>query len=347
MSKSNAAPAVGRPPRTVKPKLGKLRLFLMAALILLAGLLVAACFVPAGRWAEGTGYITTEREAEVRPSAEGAIAAVLVEDGQEVKEGELLLQLKDSVQRASCEQSRRQLRADQARLDHLISVQSLDTSKLSEQIFQAKRRLTVAQNRLKKMQSSSSGFSKQEVEEARLEVDLATSRVAELELPRAEVMAKQITVLKEGIEAGRKAVTLHEAQVSLRQVRAAVSGVLALNRFAIGEVVKPDHVLGQIFDRGSSWLVRLKLSERDISYVRTGQRVRVELSARPSWRYGYLWATVSRITPVITPRSTGDGIFHVEATMDDSGEVVLNPGMSVRAAIDTGQTTWLYRLLGW
>ena len=45
------------------------------------------------------------------------------------------------------------------------------------------------------------GFSPKEVDEARLKVDVAASQLAELKLPREDVMEKQVTVLREQIEA--------------------------------------------------------------------------------------------------------------------------------------------------
>lgn len=332
-----------RPPRTVRKR--TFRRVLLVILLVLAALLLCGGLIPVTRWSKGSGFVMTEKEVEIRPSIEGAIDRWLVRDGDRVEKGQLLIQLKDSVQRAAYRQAIDELGGVEAKLAHLLSRQSLDRSRRKEQEFRIKRELQLARERLGKLQKAPKGvFSSQEINNARLKVDIASSRLAELRLPRDRVMAEEIKVLRERIKAARKKVALHEAEMKLRRIVSPLGGIVYLNRFEPGEVVKPEHVLGQIFDRGS-WIVRLKLPERDIMHVRLEQSVRVELAAWPAWRYGYIPATVSKILPVVTPRSTGDGVFYIEARIESNTDVKLNPGMSANAEIDTGQTTWLMRLL--
>ncbi|MDP7163087.1 MAG: HlyD family efflux transporter periplasmic adaptor subunit [Phycisphaerae bacterium] len=345
MAATSKSTALGRPPRTVRRRFGGLRGILLLIPLAIVILIFVAWVVPTTRWAKGTGFVMTEQEAEIRPSVQGAIERWLVRDGQEVKKEQLLIQLKDSVQRAGCDQVLKELKAVQAQLARLQSFNRLNDLQRREQTFQANRKLEVARGRLEKMQGASSGvFSPHELVEAKLNVDVATSRLAELELPRGEVREKQVAVLKEQIEAARKKVVLYKAEVELRKIRSSLNGMVRLNRFDPGEVIKPDHVLGQVFDT-ASWIVRLKLSERHIVYVRQGQSVRIKLAAYPSLRYGYLWAVVSRVTPVVSPQATGDGIFYVEARINKKAGLQLRPGLTVRARIEVGRTSWLLRIL--
>jgi hypothetical protein len=123
-----------------------------------------------------------------------------------------------------------------------------------------------------------------------------------------------------------------------------MAGVVQLNRFEPGEVVKPDHVLGQVFDR-SAWVVKMKLPERSVPHVLAGQEVQVALAAYPTLRYGYAHAKVTRIVPVVTPAPTG-GTFFVEAKMDVPKDVPLQPGMTATGYVAAGSTNWLSRILG-
>lgn len=153
--------------------------------------------------------------------------------------------------------------------------------------------------------------------------------------------------LTEQIHAAEKSVALREAELALRDVRASIAGTVYFNRFEQGEMVKPEHVLGQVFDR-DNWVGKLKLSERQIGHIKVGEPVQVSLAAYPSLRFGYLTGRIGRIIPVVTPRATGDGVFYVEVALDSLPEgIELHPGMTATGYIDAGRTTWLMNLLGW
>ena len=347
MSESSTSSATGRPPRTVRRRRRPFRRVLLVILVVVAALVATAALVPTTRWATASGYVMTERETEIRPSVEGAIKRWLVKDGDEVKKGQLLIQLDDSVQQAACKLAQWERKAAEAKLARLRSMQELEQAQRRKHIFQAERKLAMATDSLKKMQEASSGgFSPQEIREAKLAVEVASSQLSELKLSHDEVLANQIAVLQEDIKTAREKVALHTAEAEQREIRAAQNGTIRLNRFEPGEVVKPDHVLGQVFD-GSAWSVRLKLPEHHIRYVKEGQHVNVELAAYPSWRHGYVKATVSKVVPVVSPQATGDGIFQVYARIDDPDNSRLHPGMSARAHIATGTTNWLFRLISW
>jgi len=110
MAGTSKSTALGRPPRTVRRRFGGLRGILLLIPLAIVGLIVAAWVVPTTRWAEGTGFVMTEQEAEIRPSVQGAIERWLVRDGQEIKKEQLLIQLKDSVQQAGCDQALNELK---------------------------------------------------------------------------------------------------------------------------------------------------------------------------------------------------------------------------------------------
>ena len=286
----------------------------------------------------------TDREVEIRPSVEGAIDKWLVTDGSSVKENDLIMQLNCSVQQAAYEQAVEQLAAAESQLEQLQATNKLDVSCRKEQTHRANMKLEMTSDRLRRLKSAPASVSPREIAKASLEVDIARSWLAELKLPRGEMMLKHLNVIRNNIEAARKKVALHKAELEMRQVRAAISGNVYFNRFEKGEVVKPDHVLGQIFD-SNMWIVKLTVDERHLTRVKIGQTVVIELAAMPAWRHGHIYAKVSRITPIVTPQSTGDGIFYIEATIE-APPIKLSPGMQATATIDTGSTNWLMRLAG-
>jgi multidrug resistance efflux pump len=93
------------------------------------------------------------------------------------------------------------------------------------------------------------------------------------------------------------------------------------------------------------WVVSANIPEREITNVRVGQRMQVAISAYPRWIHGYVHATVTKVTQVVTPRETGDGIFAVQAALEPTDEFELHPGMSARCFLNTGRTKWLVRVM--
>lgn len=334
-----------RPPRTPRQKRLTMRRISLVALILLALSIAAGLLIPVTRWVNGNGYLMTDLEVELRPSVEGAIDQWLVHSGDLVQKDQLVIQLANAVQRADFEQAQSQLKATEAQLSQLMSSQELDRNRRKEQVLRAQQNLTLAEAYLERMMSSE-GFSPKEVDEARLRVSIAQSELAELQLPVDDVREKQIAVLHEQIEAARKAVAAHEAQLRQREIRAPLSGTVQLNRFEPGEVVKPEHVLGQIFDQ-NAWVVKLSVPEQAMAHVKLGDRVLIALSPYPTLKYGYLEGKIARIVPVITPRPNAPGIFYVEASLTVPRNLEIMPGMTATGWIDTGKTNWFKRKLGW
>jgi len=335
-----------RPPRTKRPR-RSMRRALLVLLVPLLGLLAAGVLVPTTRWVRAEGYVITDDEAEIRPSVEGAIESWKVENGDRIRKDDVLVQLKCAVHQAALEQAVGERMVAESKLVKLQKDQDLAKSQREQQVYRAERELERLRDELRRMEESKTGaISQRELSDTRLRVDVARSNLAELRLDRTETMAKEVQVLREQIEAARKAETLHAAEIELRKIRAAIDGVVQLHRFEVGEVVKPEHVLGQVFDT-SCWIVKLTLPERALAYVQQGQPVRVELAAYPAWRYGYLNARIQEVQRVVTPRATGDGVFYVEAVLDDPGNKKLTPGMRVSAEVNAGSTNWFSRLFGW
>jgi multidrug resistance efflux pump len=332
-----------RPPRTVRSR-WSFRRIALGSLAAVGLFCLVAWLIPTTRWAAASGYISTDLEAELRPSVEGTIEAVLVRSADLVERSQVVIQLNAAVQQAALEEARGHISARRADLQRLLSAHNLDRSQRQQQITQANLTMRLAQTQLDRM-TDNAGFSTKEVEDARLRMELAQSRLDELQLPREEMMQQQIHVAQEEILAAEKQLARLEAELELRKIRSPLAGTVQLHRFEIGEVVKPERVLGQVFDR-QTWVVRLRLPERYIGEIVEGQRVKVGLAAYASLSQTPLEATVSRIERVVTPRPTGDGVFYVEATIPLHEGVELAPGMSAWAYVNTGKTNWLMRMLG-
>ena len=213
MSTPNASSAAGRPPRS-KPRRRWLRRLLLLLLLLVAGAATAAGLWPTTRWAEAKGYVNAIHQSEIYPSCEGAIAGKLVPSGTQVVKNQVLIQLQDSIQRATHDEAKEQLAAAKAELAALRSRQALDKKSREFRVERAQKRLQLLEQRLQTMNAAASGsFSPQELRETRAEVELAQNELAELELPREQVRQDEIERLRKAIEARKSAVERTEAEL--------------------------------------------------------------------------------------------------------------------------------------
>ncbi|HPS52866.1 MAG TPA: HlyD family efflux transporter periplasmic adaptor subunit [Phycisphaerae bacterium] len=334
-----------RPPRTKRSKIKVKYIFLCLLILVIAGTAVTA-FIPVTHWVFGTGYIITSRDAEIRPPLEATIEKWLVNDGSLVKKNQPIIQLASTVETAALESAKNELETAKAKLKSLQASLELQTASLKQQKYRAQRVLEQAEKDLQSMKTAPANvFSPKEFDDAKLRRDNANSMLRELSLPQDELLKKQIDIAREEVETAVKKVCVRQAEVDMRQICASIDGTVYFNRFDEGEVVKPSDVLGQIFDK-TEWVVRLKIAESDLRYVRLEQRVEIEVSGFWQIRYGYLMGKVCKITPVVSPQMTGSGVFTLKAMIDDPHDKRLNPGVSVTAWVNVGEISLLRKILG-
>ncbi len=265
------------PPRAA---LGR-RAWMIAAAVLAAALATAAVWLTLGRHGvatvhtataqpisagggasvlDATGYVTARRQATVSAQITGTVAAVLIEEGDHVKEGQVIGRLDDTAQRAALAQAQAQLHSAQALL------------------LQAQAQL--AQNR----------------RDVRRDEDLVTRKLVSeqaVELARTQVEAQSAQV-----EAQRKQIDLAAANVRAAQVqldyctvRAPFTGVVIAKAAQVGEIISPLSAGGGFTRTGIGTLVdmdslevEVDVNEAYINRVEPGQRVESVLNAYPDWR---------------------------------------------------------------
>jgi multidrug resistance efflux pump len=337
----------GRPPRKTNKSFWTFKRALLLFLLIVAGAGAAAFFLPTERTVEAKGHVNTDNEAELRPSVQGVIRQWLVRSGDRVEKNQVVIQLDDRIQQARLEHARKQRKILEARLEHRTRAMKLTADERKAQIFRAEKVLTSAEEELQRItESGPAAFSPTEVAAAELRAQLARSELQELRISRDEVDRQEIQVLREQITAAHDAVALHEAEVERRKIRAPLDGTVQFNSYEPGEVVKPEHVLGQVFDR-SKWVVKLMISERAMPHVEVGQSVDIALTGYPTLKHGTVPGRITRLIDIVTPQPTGDGVFYAEATLEPEHGRRLSPGMGAMATIHAGTTTLLGSWLGW
>jgi RND family efflux transporter MFP subunit len=346
-------------PRSASPRVLP---WVLAAFVLVAGIIAwwllrerpievevaTAVAAPSGTPARGTavldasGYVVARREATVSSKVTGKIAAVLIEEGMVVREGQILARLDDASLQPELELARTQLRARES-----------DREETQVRLAEADRNLT----RVKRLRSQSL------VSEAELDASQAA----------LDALQARLKSLASAIEVAGAAVRVYEQQLGDLTVRAPFSGVIVSKDAQPGEMVSPVSAGGGFTRTGIATLVdmdsreiEVDVNEAFINRVSAGQRTEATLDAYPDW---HIASHVINIVPTadrqkatvrvriafdkLDPRiltNMGIKVSFLEAAAttprSDAAGNAARPGVRVpaTAAVRDGDTTYVWRL---
>jgi len=205
---------------------------------------------PQGIYAKGIveSYQANGANINLYPEVAGTIVYVLVTEGQSVTIGAPLVQIEDSVQRATVDQHRSQAEAAHVLLDELRAQPRNETLRVAEaQAEMAKASLRTADDMLDK-QESSYRLNPESVSKAALDDAVNGQKVAKANL---ETVARQFDLTKAGAwvfdvrnqekqaEASVKAYMASTALLGKYTVRAPTDGIILSIGASIGGYVSP------------------------------------------------------------------------------------------------------------
>jgi RND family efflux transporter MFP subunit len=207
-----------------------------------------------------SGYVTARRQATVSSKITGRVVDVLIEEGMDVKEGQVLARLDDSNIRAAFELARAQLESARRGLDETRAL--LDEAELNLE----RQRQLVARNLA----------SAAELDRARA---LERSLAARLQRNEADV------------EVAARQVDIYQRQLEDTVIRAPFDGIVVAKNAQPGEMVSPVSAgggftrtgIGTIVDMGSLE-IEIDVNEAYINRVSPGQRAVATLDAYPDWK---------------------------------------------------------------
>ena len=214
----------------------------------------------AGAVLNASGYVTARRRATVSSKVTGKVMEVFIEEGQAVRQGQVLARLDDSQARAALAFAEAQVAASRKSA-------AQDQARLKEAELNLERR-----QRLMKEQV----VGKAEVDAAQADVDTFKANIA---------------YAQEQIAVAETQVRMRRTELDDMTVRAPFSGVAISKDAQPGEMVSPVSAgggftrtgIGTIVDM-SSLEIEVDVNESYINRVRPGQKVEAILDAYPDWR---------------------------------------------------------------
>lgn len=246
---------------------------------------------------QATGYVVARREAAVAAQIIGTLTEVLVEEGEHVKQGQVLARIDDTQYVAQLEAAKAQAAAAQARV--------------------AQADATLAQD-----QRDAARFAK-----------LAASGYVSRQ--QAQQAATQVATDRAALQAARKQAGAAEANITLAKVnegftviRAPFAGVVTVKDAEAGQIVSPYTVGGggiaTVVDM-DSLEVDVDVNETYIARVQPGMPVTAVLDAYPDWKIP------AHVVAIVPTADRSKATVKVRIGLDQKDPRIL-PEMGVRVS---------------
>lgn len=362
------------------------KLFRPAPLIILAIALAVTGFIVWAQWAEldqvtrAPGRVVPFARVQIVQSEQGgSIASIGVREGENVKAGQLLVEL-DTVQlEAAVREAQVKVAALESRMSRINaelyekpltfpdSLGSFPQFKANQrQLYQRRRSALQSEiatlNDLASLQQQELNLNSPLLETG----DVARSEIIRMRRTVVETRGRISSVRSQYIRDLQAEFTQTEEELAAYQeqlARAADSlGAAALNaptdgivkniRFStIGGVIRAGEEVLQIVPAGEKLIVESRVPPRDIAFVSTGQTARVNFDAYDNAVYGSAIGKVVFVSPDTLSEQAEDGssdtYYRVNLEVDTASMkevqgrdmVNLQPGMTASAEILTGKST--------
>jgi HlyD family secretion protein len=299
---------------------------------------------PAAAWEAAAPGRVEPRQGEIRigAGALGRVADVLVEAGDTVKAGDLLVLLDGEELEARARAAQAEVQARRKERDDVDARNKTanDIRKAEDRVADAEEAFwgaREAQDTLAialaqgKAQTAEVESARTKLEEARKALDDARAALASLQ---ADENAPLPTRLESTLAAARAERAVNEALREKMRIRAATDGSVLLVDVKAGQTVAPSAELPLITLGDLTGLrIKAEIEERDVAKVRLEQKVSIKSDAFPGQEFA---GKVIAVAPTLSPPRLGARGFRqrtdvdvLEFTVELDGEVPLVSGMRV------------------
>ncbi|MCI0457375.1 MAG: efflux RND transporter periplasmic adaptor subunit [Gemmataceae bacterium] len=259
------------------------------------------------------GVVVPARQLRVSPKVPGQIVELLIDEGTQVKAGQVLARL----ERTAYELEYKQAVAQVERRRALLAAEQAQGAKHEEQIKQAEAALQEAAAQREHRQAEATrlqalvkarAVTAEVAQEAEAQLRMAAAR---LQQAVASLKVLQKAPRQERVAAARAALAATEAQRDLAkfrldstEVRAPIRGIILAKQVQVGDFVRPDALvegrsvsLCELADLAQLEAV-VQVPEADLAKVFAGQKCTIRVGAIPGTVYQ---GRVVRIAPTISP----------------------------------------------
>jgi len=264
-----------------------------------------------------TGRVATVSRAQVGSEISGVVLQRLVQEGDQVKPGDLLVVLKSDELLA-------QVRQAELALTELASSRR---PQAAAELASAKAQLEQASREATRRRNAEAGIlSREEVEQA-----VEAERVARNNYETARVKAAALAAGQVEEASLREQLAVAQARLAKTKIRAAVAGTVLTRDVEPGDLVQPGQTLFTIALTGNTE-IRVPLDERNLPQLALQQNATVISDAYPDQSFP---ARINFIAPSIDPQR---GTVEVRLTVNPVPDF-LRQDMTVSVNVETAKRT--------
>ena len=264
-----------------------------------------------------TGRVATVSRAQVGSEISAVVLQRLVQEGDQVKPGDLLVVLKSDELLA-------QVRQAELALTELASSRR---PQAAAELASAKAQLEQASREAARRRNAEAGIlSREEVEQA-----VEAERVARNNYETARVKAAALAAGQVEEASLREQLAVAQAQLAKTKIRAAVAGTVLTRDVEPGDLVQPGQTLFTIALTGNTE-IRVPLDERNLPQLALQQNATVISDAYPDQSFP---ARINFIAPSIDPQR---GTVEVRLTVNPVPDF-LRQDMTVSVNVETAKRT--------
>ena len=289
----------------------------------------------------------------IAPQVAGRVAQLFVRDNQEVKQGDVLVQIDPSDYQAKLDQERAGLAAARSRFDQANAQFTVDQAKVEQE----KANVAVAEAMAKQAEADNKRYQAAgafAVSQSQLDLAVTQSHSAEAQVDAArnqELAAEaqagldkaSIQTAAAGIQNSEANVRQAELNLSYTEIKAPDAGYVTHRTVETGAYLQTGQALLAIVPR-QVWVVA-NFKETQLGHMQAGQPVEVKVDAYPQIAFhGHVDSIQHGSGPSFSllPPENASGNFvkvvqrvPVKIVMDDTAaaDYVLGPGMSVEPEV--------------
>ncbi len=301
--------------------------------------------------ASGSGNISIVQDIKLSFGTAGRIARINVKEGSTVKKGDVLaeletddmkfavLQAENALQQAQVAVSKAALtvRTTQYALDQMLGHYTWpDIKAAQDDVDAAKSYYEYISSDSTKAGALQYATVRLASAQAKLDALVHIYDTEEVAMKRQELdLANQsLEVAKQSLNPANEAIAQAKRQLDKAVITAPFNGTVATKSVDVGQTVSATSTILYLVDT-SSMELKVQVDEIDITGVRTGQKVTIELDALPGQK---LDGTVTEIG-VMPITQSGVVVYDVKIRFNPSPDSGIKPGMSATADVITSSLT--------
>ena len=314
-----------------------------------------------------SGRVRTPQRIDVSTQISGRVSRVVVQEGEQLAAGSLLVELETQELQAAVDQARASLQQSQARLKQLAE---LGRPVAEQALRQAEANLQQARRQHQRAEEliAKGFYSPAQRDESQRALDVADSqwRSAQLQLANQQAGGNEGRVAQNAVEQARATLAASEARLAYARLLTPVAATVLTRQTEVGDTVQTGKVLLTLAPQGDTEL-SAQIDEKNLALLQVGQAALVSADAYPQERFkavihyiapsvdaqrgsveirlrvpeppAYLKQEMTVSIDIAATRKANSLFIPTDSLRDSSGQpwvMVVREGMTQRQAVRTG-----------